>query len=166
MDGRVMGIGRTENVWELYEKQRAEREKEKTEAEESGKKKDSVSVPRRDAYIPGDSAPEGAGLPEEIAPETEEPDGEPSDGGAPKKAAPPKAGDDEEKCTANTDKVEREIRKLKKRQQELERQIRQAQDDPEKREKLEKELQQVEQELKLKDTDSYRKQHAEVRRGE
>lgn len=151
MDGRIMSVGngRAEDIRELYEKQRAEREKEKNEAEEAAKK-ETVFLPRRDEYIPGDSAPEAAA------------DGK----NLPEKAAPEEPGEKEEKWIGNTDEVEREIRELKKKKAELEQKITQAQDDPEKKEKLEKELQQVEQELKLKDTDSYRKQHTKMHKAE
>lgn len=68
----------------------------------------------------------------------------------------------EEKCTANTDKVEREIRKLKENQQQLEQQIRAASGDEEKVRELERKLAQVEGELSQKDNDAYRKQNASV----
>lgn len=67
---------------------------------------------------------------------------------------------EEEKCTTNTDKVDAEIEKLRKAKEALERQIQQAADDPEKCPGLEQKLAQVEQELAMKDNDSYRKQHA------
>lgn len=65
-----------------------------------------------------------------------------------------------EKCTMNTDKVDEEIRQLKKRKEDLSKELQHAADDPKKREKLQRELSQVEQELRVKDTDSYRRQHA------
>ncbi len=64
-----------------------------------------------------------------------------------------------EKCTCNTDKVDREIERLKKKQKQLEQQINNTAD-PKKAEALEKELAQVEHELSQKDNDSYRRQHA------
>lgn len=73
--------------------------------------------------------------------------------------------EEEEKCTANTDRVDAEIEALKKKRQQLEQQITGASDDPDKKQKLEKELQAVEQELKLKDNDSYRKQHTTFTNG-
>ncbi len=75
---------------------------------------------------------------------------------APEKGA---SGGKAESCTCNTDKVDREIEKLKKKQEELERQIHSETDDT-KIEKLEKELAQVESELRQKDNDAYRHQHA------
>lgn len=62
-------------------------------------------------------------------------------------------------CTCNTDKVDREIEKLKKKQKELEQQIHSGTDESRIRE-LEKELAQVERELGQKDNDAYRRQHA------
>ena len=101
----------------------------------------------------GEAAPEKAG-PEKAGPEN------------PEKAAPEKAGKKRkaERCVANTDEVEREIRKLKKRKQQLEQQIAQSGDSPDRQQKLQKELDQVENELKQKDTDSYRRQHPKFTR--
>ncbi|MDE5864339.1 MAG: hypothetical protein K2H34_08335 [Lachnospiraceae bacterium] len=65
-----------------------------------------------------------------------------------------------EKCTANTDKVDREIKKLKEKQQQLEQQIKSASGDEEKVRVLEKKLAQVEMELGQKDNDAYRRQNA------
>lgn len=73
-------------------------------------------------------------------------------------------GQPEEKCTANTDKVDREIRKLKEKKQKLEQQIRSAAGDEKKTAELERKLSQVESELKQKDNDTYRRQHASVSR--
>ena len=67
--------------------------------------------------------------------------------------------DDVEKCTANTDKVDREIEKLKEQKQQLEQQIRAAFGDEEKRRELEMKLEQIERELSQKDNDTYRRQH-------
>ncbi len=64
-----------------------------------------------------------------------------------------------EKCVGDTNAVEREIRKLKEKKQELEQQIQSASGDVKKSKELEKELAQVEQELSQKDNDSYRRQH-------
>lgn len=69
------------------------------------------------------------------------------------------AGDKAESCTGNTDKVDREIEKLKKEKEELERQINSETDDAKIKE-LEKKLAQVERELRQKDNDTYRRQHA------
>lgn len=59
----------------------------------------------------------------------------------------PKKADDKEKsesCTCNTDRVDREIKKLKKKQAELEQKISNSKDNPDERAKLEKQLAQVE----------------------
>lgn len=64
-----------------------------------------------------------------------------------------------EKCVANTDKVDREIRKLKEKKQQLMQQIRTASGEEEKVKELEKKLAQVESELSRKDTETYRRQH-------
>lgn len=69
------------------------------------------------------------------------------------------SGDKAENCTCSTDKVDREIEKLKKKQEELERQINSETDDTKIKE-LEKKLAQVESELSQKDNDTYRRQHS------
>ena len=68
--------------------------------------------------------------------------------------------DDPKKCTTNTDKVYREIKKLKEQKQQLEQQIKAASGDEEKIKELEKKLSQVEGELSQKDNDTYRRQNA------
>ncbi|MCI8363648.1 MAG: hypothetical protein HFG34_01670 [Eubacterium sp.] len=65
----------------------------------------------------------------------------------------------EEKCVGNTDKVDREIKKLKEKQQQLEQQIRSVTGDEQKVKELEKKLAQIESELRQKDNDTYRRQH-------
>ena len=67
-----------------------------------------------------------------------------------------------EKCITNTDKVDREIRKLKEKKQQMEQQIRSASGDEGKVRELEKKLAQVEGELSKKDNDTYRRQNASV----
>ncbi len=64
-----------------------------------------------------------------------------------------------ESCTCDTDKVDREIEKLKKKREELESRISSETDGVKIRE-LEKELARVENELRQKDNDAYRRQHA------
>ncbi len=83
-----------------------------------------------------------------------------SGGSAPEK---PKGKDDEkeEKCQTNTDKVDAEIKKLKEKKERLQQQISKSKDDAE-RERLRKQLSQVENELQLKDNDSYRRQNSVV----
>ncbi len=64
-----------------------------------------------------------------------------------------------ERCTVNTDKVDREIEKLKKKKEELEGQI-SSETDESKLKELERKLAKVESELRQKDNDTYRRQHA------
>ena len=79
----------------------------------------------------------------------------PSDSPAPAKKA---REDKAEQCTANTDHVDREIERLKKRKESLEQRI-SAQTDDVKIKELERKLAQVERELAQKDNDTYRRQH-------
>ncbi len=88
------------------------------------------------------------------APETEEPD---SAGQGAK--GPEGEKDKGETWECNTDKVDREIEKLKKKQQELEQRLN-TETDEAKIKDLEHQLAQVEQELKQKDNDTYRRQNA------
>ena len=90
----------------------------------------------------------------EDAPEAEEPKqaGQGAKGPEGKK-------DKGETWECNTDKVDREIEKLKKKQQELEQRLN-SETDEAKIKDLEHQLAQVEQELKQKDSDTYRRQHA------
>lgn len=67
-----------------------------------------------------------------------------------------------EKCTTDTDKVDREIKKLKEKKQNLEQQIRAASGDQKKVRELEKKLVLIENELSQKDNDTYRRQNASV----
>lgn len=73
----------------------------------------------------------------------------------------PSGGKKAEKCTANTDQVDREIERLKKKQAELEQRL-STETDEGKKEQLERQLSQVERELRQKDNDAYRRQHAVV----
>ena len=86
-------------------------------------------------------------------PKAEEPGKE---GGA---KGPEKKEGKEEVWKGDTDKVDREIEKLKKKQQELEQRLG-AETDEAKLKALERQLAQVERELKQKDNDTYRKQHS------
>ena len=90
----------------------------------------------------------------EDAPEAEEPKqaGQGAKGPEGKK-------DKGETWECNTDKVDREIEKLKKKQQELEQRLN-TETDEAKIKDLEHQLAQVEQELKQKDSDTYRRQNA------
>lgn len=65
-------------------------------------------------------------------------------------------------CTTNTDRVDREIEKLKEEKKQLEQQISAAAGDEKKARELEKKLAQVEGELSQKDNDTYRRQNAEI----
>jgi len=78
-----------------------------------------------------------------------------------KAAAPEKKAADGKKaeiCRGSTDKVDREIEKLKKKREELERQI-SLETDETKIKELERKLTQVEGELRQKDNGTYRRQH-------
>lgn len=85
----------------------------------------------------------------------------PEEGEEPAQGAkgPQKKEDKEKRCVCNTDKVDREIEKLKKKQEELEQRINTEQDET-RRQDLERQLAQVERELREKDNDSYRRQHS------
>ena len=67
-----------------------------------------------------------------------------------------------EKCTTNTDNVDREIEKLKEKKKQLEQQIKAAAGDKEKVKVLEKKLAQIEGQLSQKDNDTYRRQNAVI----
>ena len=90
----------------------------------------------------------------EDAPEAEEP----KQAGQGAKGPEGKKNKDET-WECNTDKVDREIEKLKKQQQELKQRLN-SETDEAKITDLEHQLAQVEQELKQKDSDTYRKQNA------
>lgn len=87
--------------------------------------------------------------------------------GKPAKEAPPAKSEPEHKaesCTTNTDKVDREIEKLKEKQKRLEQQLRVTQDS-QTAEDLKRQLAQAENELQQKDNDTYRRQNAVVTQG-
>ena len=67
------------------------------------------------------------------------------------------------KCAVNSDKVLKEIEKLKKEKQSLEQKIAQCKDNPEKLKELQNKLKLVNNELKLKDNDNYIKQNSELK---
>ena len=121
------------------------------EAEASGRSR----TPVVDEYVPEEKqAPSGRywlgrgedGRPKVYFDDPERADDKPSDA--------PKA----ERCTADTDRVDREIKRLKQRKETLEQQLN-AQTDGAKRQELERKLAQVERELAQKDNDTYRRQH-------
>lgn len=87
--------------------------------------------------------------------------GEGEDGKGPKVSGD-NQGKPAEKCVTNTDKVDREIKNLKEKKQQLEQQIQSVSGDEKKIRELEKKLAQVENELRQKDNDTYRRQNASV----
>lgn len=89
----------------------------------------------------------------------EDPKAARADGKEPK-AGGGSQGKPAEICVGNTDKVDREIKKLEEKKQKLKQQIQLASGEEEKIRELEKKLAQVERELSQKDNDTYRKQHA------
>ena len=95
------------------------------------------------------------GRPKVYFDDPERADDKPSDAPAPEKKA---EGDKKERCIGSTDQVDREIERLKRRKETLERQIN-AQTDDAKIKELERKLSQVERELAQKDNDTYRRQH-------
>ena len=82
-------------------------------------------------------------------------DDTPSDAPAPAKKS---MGDKAERCTGNTDQVDREIERLRKRKETLEEQINTRTDETKIKE-LERKLAQTERELAQKDNDAYRRRH-------
>ena len=127
--------------------------------DEDGQPKIYFDDPERAADAPKQSedAPDAKKLNAD-APEAEEPDkaGQGAKGSERKK-------DKDEVWKGNTDKVDQEIKKLKKKQQELEQRLN-TETDEAKIKDLERQLSQVEQELRQKDNDAYRRQHAQVTR--
>ncbi len=68
------------------------------------------------------------------------------------------SGNSKDKTTANTDKVDKEIKDLKTRRENIKQKLK-SEYSAEKRREYEKELKQIENELAVKDTDNYRKQN-------
>lgn len=64
-----------------------------------------------------------------------------------------------ETTTADTNNVDVEIRKLKERLEALKQKLAQVNDNPQQQAQLQKQISQTESELRIKDTDSYRRQH-------
>ena len=62
-----------------------------------------------------------------------------------------------ESCTGNTDKVDREIKRLKKKAEQLKQRI--ASSEGKELERLKRQLKSVQMELSQKDNDNYRRQH-------
>lgn len=113
--------------------------------DEEGQPKIYFDDPEREA-----DAPE----PLEDAPGGEQPEREQGVKGPEKKEG-------EEVCEGNTDKVDREIEKLKKKREELEQRLNTETDEARIKD-LERQLAQVDRELKQKDNDTYRRQHTQV----
>ena len=90
----------------------------------------------------------------ESAPKVEKPDPAGQDAGPERKK--------DEVWEGNSDKVDREIEKLKKKKEELEQRLN-IEADETKIKALERQLAQVKRELKQKDSDTYRRQHTTVR---
>lgn len=65
-----------------------------------------------------------------------------------------------EKCTTDTDQVDREIKQLREKKRQLEQQLERAVGDEKRCRELEKQLAQINAELGRKDNDTYRRQHA------
>lgn len=121
-------------------------------------------TPLADEYIPEEKqAPSGRywlgkdedGRPKVCFDDPERAADAPSGAAAPARKA---MGDKTERCTGNTDQVDREIQRLKKRRETLEQQL-SAQNDGARIKELERKLAQVERELAQKDNDTYRCQH-------
>lgn len=119
--------------------------------EETPENETAPSVRKRDEYIPGDNDDEPIGL---YRMEYDD-EGSPSvNYDAPNNKKPEQ--EKSEKCTANTDEVDRELESLKEKQRQLETQIKSA-DNDKKAEQLRKQLAAVQRELALKDNDAYRR---------
>lgn len=67
-----------------------------------------------------------------------------------------------EKTTTNTDKVDREIKRLKEEKKQFEQQLKAAAGNEKKIQELEQKIAQIENELSQKNNDTYRRQNAEI----
>ena len=122
--------------------------------DEDGQPKIYFDDPERAAAAPeqpGDAPEESDGA------ASGEPEPDPADRGA---KGPERKK--EEVWEGSTDKVDREIEKLKKEKEELERRLN-TETDEAKIQDLERRLSQVERELRQKDNDTYRRQHSAFR---
>ena len=172
------GTGYAEQV---KEKQVAERAEKTKEAEKAAEEKSSSRLPEpQDEYISSEKSgqrPIGlyrVGQDENgsrkiffDAPKAGRANGKDDCSGKSEDGKSPKVSGDSqgkpaEKCITNTDKVDREIGKLKEKKKQLKQQIRSAIGDEKKIRELEKKLAQVENELSRKDNDTYRQQNASV----
>lgn len=139
---------------EMYQKTQSVQEKEiPADKNADSTKKSSSERPSKDEYIKGnEEGEESAGI---YKPSQDEDGNREIQYDKPDEADEKKAK--QENCTANTDKVDREIEKLKQEKQQLEQQIRTVSDGD--TEELERKLAAVERELQQKDNDTYRRQH-------
>lgn len=78
------------------------------------------------------------------------------------KVKDPSSNNESEECTTSTDKVDREIQKLKEKKKQLEQEIKASSENEGRIKELKKQLAQVESELSQKDNDTYRKQNASI----
>lgn len=124
--------------------------------DEDGRPKVYYDDPRKTAQADGKGKPEASGKEQPKTSGKGQPD-------ASRKEQPKADGanpqEPEEKCIGSTDKVDREIRQLKEKKQQLEQQISAASGDEKKVRELEQKLAQVENELSRKDNDTYRRQN-------
>ena len=157
---------------DYLERLQEERDKAKEPGKEqsAGNNSESIPIPK-DEYISSEqSSRKPSGLYHMGKDENGNPKvmyDDPKKAGGVDKKGQPKVGadspeEDEEKCTMNTDKVDREIKKLKEQKQQLEQKIKAASGDEEKVKELEKKLSQIEGELSQKDNDTYRRQNAVI----
>lgn len=118
-----------------------------------------AAVPDFDEYIPEDrTGLEHSGFYEPVPGE----DGPGLRFDAPEDEPSPErpSGDKAERTTTNTDRVDREIKNLRARQEKLAQQLRSA--PPDEAERIQKRLSQLENELRQKDNDTYRRAHAVI----
>lgn len=157
----------TGSVCAMLNTQAAERVKEASEKnvpESDGEKK-------RDKYVQGEADKpiglysieqdeDGGRAVRYDAPEKSEKADEPEKNDEQKKTEDEKSDKSEksEKCTADTDKVDREIKRLREKEKALAQRLRGTSDEEKARE-LERELAKVKNELTVKDNDSYRRSH-------
>ncbi|MDE7223977.1 MAG: hypothetical protein K2O34_09375 [Acetatifactor sp.] len=160
----------------MKEKQAAERSEKAKEAEKAAERKSSgkLSEPQDEYIRSKKSGKEPTGLyrvgQDENGnrkiffddPKAEKDRSREGEDGKEPKVSGNRQGKPAEKCVTNTDKVDREIKKLKEKKQQLEQQIQSASGDEKKIRELEKKLAQVENELSQKDNDTYRRQNASV----
>lgn len=107
---------------------------------------------RTDGQLPTGAAQSAQERPDEASPAADR------EAAAPSGKAPQSA--EEGRCTVNTDKVDREIKRLKEEKAQLEQQL-QREQDTQKQRRLQQKLDQIETELQQKDNDVYRRRHAE-----